>query len=293
MINWDFSKLSTVKYEENTYEFDGQVKDISVKTDTANVELLPSEEDGISVLCYEEKNARHTVTTEDGVLKIELCDERKWYEHIGINFGTPKITVKLPQGEYGEMKIKLSTGDTVVPDSFSFESVDISGSTGDVAFNADALGDVRIKVSTGNISVEDISTKSMDLSVSTGHITVTNAVCNEQISVKVSTGKAKISDVSCQSFVSEGSTGDIYLGGVIASEKLSVERSTGDVAFDGCDGGEIRVKTDTGDVTGTLLSEKVFFANTDTGNVDVPKSIDGGKCEITTSTGDIEIKVIS
>ncbi len=71
MINWDFSKLSTVKYEENTYEFDGQVKDISVKTDTAHVELLPSEEDGISVLCYEEKNARHTVTTEDGVLKIE------------------------------------------------------------------------------------------------------------------------------------------------------------------------------------------------------------------------------
>ena len=83
---------------------------------------------------------------------------------------------------------------------------------------------------------------------------------------------------------------DISLKNVIATEKISIERSIGDVKFDDCDATEIWVETDTGDVTGNLLSEKIFITETSTGDVNVPKSTKGGKCEITTSTGDIYIK---
>ena len=51
------------------------------------------------------------------------------------------------------------------------------------------------------------------------------------------------------------------------------------------------VSTDTGDVTGSLLSAKVFVVTTDTGTVQVPKSTAGGRCEISTDTGDIRITV--
>ena len=44
-------------------------------------------------------------------------------------------------------------------------------------------------------------------------------------------------------------------------------------------------------VGGTLLSDKVFITDTTTGDVDVPKTTTGGKCEITTTTGDIEIDI--
>ena len=90
--------------------------------------------------------------------------------------------------------------------------------------------------------------------------------------------------------MSSGSTGDISLNSVIAVEKFSVERSVGDVKFISCDAAEIYVKTDTGDITGNLLSNKVFITHTATGNVDVPKTAEGGRCEITTDTGDIKIK---
>ena len=33
------------------------------------------------------------------------------------------------------------------------------------------------------------------------------------------------------------------------------------------------------------------FTKTDTGRVDVPKTVEGGRCEITTDTGDIKITV--
>ena len=58
------------------------------------------------------------------------------------------------------------------------------------------------------------------------------------------------------------------------------------------DAGELHIRTDTGDVTGTLRTKKVFITETDTGKVEVPKSITGGECEITTDTGDIKIEIL-
>ena len=91
--------------------------------------------------------------------------------------------------------------------------------------------------------------------------------------------------------VPDGDTGDIDMVNLIAEGTLSVERSTGNVKFDGCDASEIFVETDTGDVKGSLLSEKLFITETDTGRVEVPHSVEGGRCEIYTDTGDIKISI--
>ena len=78
---------------------------------------------------------------------------------------------------------------------------------------------------------------------------------------------------------------------VIASEKFFIERDTGDIELEGIDAAEISIKTSTGDVEGWVLSEKVFIPKSSTGDIDVPKTVNGGRCEITTSTGDIEISI--
>ncbi|MBQ1821155.1 MAG: DUF4097 family beta strand repeat protein [Clostridia bacterium] len=75
------------------------------------------------------------------------------------------------------------------------------------------------------------------------------------------------------------------------AEQISIERSTGDVRFEQCDAAELSIDTDTGDVTGSLRSDKVFIAQSHTGDVSVPGSTSGGKCRITTDTGDIRITV--
>ena len=139
--------------------------------------------------------------------------------------------------------------------------------------------------------MEKISAESMDLSVTTGRIAVSDLTCAGDVKVNVSTGKADITDAGCRNFVSSGKTGDLLMKNVIAAEKLSVVRSTGDVKLEGCDAAEIFIETDTGDVTGTILSEKVFIVETDTGRIDVPKSANGGRCEITTDTGNVRISI--
>ena len=288
-LKWDFTKLSTVKYETNSHEITQAYDNISIVTGTADILLLPSESENTQVVCHEQEKMKHSVTVKDGELSINAVDTRKWYDHIGINFDTSKITVYLPQKQYGSLSVKTSTGDISIPKEFAFKSITLSASTGDVTNYASAAETVKITTSTGDIRVENTSCNALELSLSTGRITVLNVACQNDVTVNVSTGKTSITDMTCKSLISNGSTGDISLTNVIASERFSIKRDTGDVNFDSCDAGEIFIKTSTGDIKGTLLSEKVFFYDTDTGRVDLPQTVTGGKCELTTNTGDIKI----
>lgn len=291
VLNWDFSNLSTQKYETNRQEITEDFQSISIHTTTADIVLLPSENASCSVACYEQTKVKHAITVKDGTLSIEAVDTRKWYNYIGINFDMPTITVYLPAGEYGALSIHTTTGDTKISKNFQFESMEITQTTGDIANYAAASGDIKLTTTTGKIRVESISARSLNLSVTTGKITVSRVNCNGDVTVNVSTGDCDLTDLVCKNFISNGSTGDITLTGVTASERFSIERSTGDVTLDSSDAAEIFITTDTGDVEGSLLSEKIFIITTDTGDKKVPHTTSGGRCEITTDTGDIEITI--
>ncbi len=287
--NWDFAKLSTVKYETNTYVITEEFSHISINTAAVDISFVSCQDS--RVVCFEEVNMKHSVTVEDGKLTIDTIGGKKWYEHIGIAFRNPHITVYIPQGQYGTLFIKSNSGDVEIPKDFKFESIDISGSTGDVRNYASASEGIRINTSTGDICVENISANTVDLSVSTGEVTVSHIVCEGDIKVSVSTGKTDVNHTKCKNLISRGTTGDISLEDVVATGTFSIDRSTGDVRFDDCDAAEIFTRTSTGDVLGSLLTGKVFIAQTDTGRVDIPQTTTGGKCQINTRTGDIKIGI--
>lgn len=292
ILKWDFTKLSSTEYETNEYEITDDFNNILIKTDTSDIVFLPGDSEKVKVVLYEQKNLNHNVGADGGALKIELNDTRKWYEHITLfSFGSPKITVYLPKKSYDALNITSNTGDINIPKDFSFSSIDISISTGDVTACASSLGATKIKTSTGGVNIDGISTESLDITVTTGKIKASNVKCEGDVSIKVSTGKSNLENVQCKNLFSKGSTGDITLKNVIAQGSFSIERSTGDVTLDLSDASEITIKTDTGDVTGTLLTEKIFIPSSDTGNIKLPGTTSGGKCKVTTDTGDIKISI--
>lgn len=289
--NWKFDKMITKNYETNTYDISQEFSNISIDTDTADIIFALSDDGKCRVECYEAVKEKHSVTVEEDTLVIKFISEKYWYDYIAINIGTPKIKVYLPKVEYDLLYINEDIGDIEIPKDLKFESTDISLSTGNVSFLASVSGLLKIKTSTGNICVKDISAGVLALSVSTGRIMVSDIICEDSIDINVTTGKANITNLNCKNIVSAGTTGNISLNNVIVAEKISINRSTGDVEFDGCDAAEIFVETDTGDVVGEILSEKVFLVKTDTGKVQVPKTISGGKFEVITDTGDVEITI--
>ena len=291
MMILTMTACSSMNYETNIHEINEEFNNISIKTDTADIAFVPSNDGMCRVVCYEDAKKNHSVEVQNGTLTLDGVNNKKWYDYIGINIDPPKITVYLPEAEYSSLIIEESTGDIDILRDFKFKSIDVSLSTGDVKCYASAAEAIKIAASTGDICAESISASSLDITVSTGKVTVSDMTCDGNITIGVSTGKTYLTDIVCKNLISTGRTGDISLKNVISTEKISVERSTGDVTLDRSDAAELFITTSTGDVEGSLLTDKVFITKTDTGRINVTNSITGGRCEITTETGDIKISI--
>ncbi len=278
-VNFDFRRFSTQEYETNTYEISDPFDKISVNTATSEIKFALSEDETCRIECVERKKEKHTAAVRNGTLKIDTVNGRKWYDYIGFFLGDEKLAVYLPKTAYVSLFVETDTGDVEIPAEFSFESVEITGNTSDIVCRASASKLMEIDTDTGDIKVNYSAAGDVKLTADTGNINVSAADAKD--------------GAACKSFSAESDTGNILIENVIAENAFSVESDTGNVKFEGCDAGSIKMKTDTGDITGTLLSEKVFFAESSLGDVDVPKTITGGRCELASDAGDIRIALLN
>lgn len=309
---FNFKKLDASKKVTSEHAVSEDFENIHVVADTADIKLVYTDTQAAKVICQNEREKmKHSVEVNNGTLEIRINDERKWYNYINpFSFGEPEITVYLPKSEYNALKIEADTSDVEIPADFKFTGIDISLSTGDTECCASAtefikinastgdaeienvtVGALEIAVSTGDLDIENVNAESLSLRTTTGRIEGSNINVGGAFSLNVSTGEASLSDVRAKSFTSGGSTGDLNLTRFVTEGMMNIERSTGDVTLNECDAGEIAIVTDTGNVRATLLTEKIFITRTDTGKVRVPETTTGGKCKITTDTGDITVSV--
>lgn len=254
-VDFDFTKVSNVKYMTNSYEFSPQDFDsINLDTITADIEFRKSKDDTCRVVCYEREKMPHEVYIQDHTLTISERDTRNWLDHTTVfSFKTPTITVYLPEGQYETLKIENTTGDIDISGYWIFDSLDLTTTTGDIQING--------------------------------------LSCQRDVFTHVTTGDIKLENLTCNNLTTTGSTGDVDMKNVIVSGSLKARCTTGDIKFDKCDAGELYIKATTGNVSGTLLTPKVIFANSTTGTISVPKYTTGGRCEIDVTTGDIHINI--
>ncbi len=285
--HWNFTALDTGNFKTAEYEFGETFRDITITVTEADVVFAPAEGEKCRVVVYEREDEPHTVTVSDGTLSVTSNDERKWFDHVGISVKEPKVTVYLPESEYGALTVRGATGSVLLPPDFRLESADISFTTGDTTVNAPVSGALKVASTTGDITLDGITAKEIELSVTTGEIKLSEVTCENTVKITVTTGETEVQDLTCAVFESDGSTGDITLKNVTATETITVERSTGDVKLVDSDAPALMLKTTTGSITGTLLTDKIYTAKTSTGTITVPDSRPGGTCEIRTSTGDI------
>ena len=229
--------------------------------------VLAKSEDGVCKVVFTERHAgEHSAAVKDGKLRIQ-----RQKKSLFSLFSVQETVLYLPQAQYGALAVQSNTGSVSLPRDFTFESITVTTDTGEIRCNASAKDGLTLTTDTGAIFAEDCAAK--------------------VLSVFVSTGRTSVMRAECEEFISRGDTGDLEMDDVFAAQMIAVTRDTGDVHMRACDAGELEIKTDTGDVTGSLLSEKVFICRTDTGRITVPETIHGGKCKITTDTGDIRLVI--
>lgn len=270
-IGFDFEGLATEKFISNEHNVTEDFSNIKIDVNTSDIDFVRSETDECMVVSIDSEKVKHTVAVKDGTLLISIEDNRKWYDYIGVSFGGMSLTIHLPKEQYDTLKIESDTSDIIVPKDFTFSGASIETDTGDIEFLASLSGALEISSDTGNIKIDSINA--------------------ESIILENDTGKTELNEVKCENINAESDTGDIRFINTLVSEDITATSDTGDVMFEESDAELIYVKTATGDVTGTLLSQKVFITETNTGNVSVPKFTTGGKCRIVTTSGDIDMQV--
>lgn len=253
--------------EINTYVIEDKFESIQFNMDTYDINIYLSKDSEDKLVCSE--NDKVTVNYEviDGTLIVSQNDNRSF--HIGLGFSF-KVDLYVTKDFIDNLEIDISTGDVKVNTGFTFNSVNISSSTGDVSFNSKVSTNLNIDLSTGTGVIKDSEIEG-------------------NLKVKVSTGNIEMLNLKCNELTIKSSTGDTKLSNVLVTNDFNYISSTGDLKFDGFDAKNIYVEVGTGDVKGTLLSPKIFNCQTSTGNINVPETYEGGICKIKTSTGNINI----
>ena len=183
-------------------------------------------------------------------LIICIADERKFYDQM-FDFTIYKLDLFLSKDIIENIDIKCSTGDINIHDGLNVNNLKINNSTGDIEASNCDLGCLDINTSTGNIDLKNVGCQKLNIEITTGNTKLTNVLVEEDLNIN-------------------GSTGNVYLNDFDAKN--------------------IYIKLSTGNVKGTILTNKFFIVSSSTGDVVVPETRYGGKCKISTSTGNIIVK---
>lgn len=231
-------------------------------------------------------------------------------EHIKIQGGTGDVTldgvnagsldVEISTGcirlnsvvASGDVNVKVSTGDILIS-NMGCNNFTSHGDTGNILIDrANVSGNAAVERSTGDVIINGtVCSGNISTVTTTGKTELNGITCECDINIAISTGKCGLFDVTCAGLTTTGDTGSIIMSNVIANGNLSIERGTGDVTFDACDASVVKIVTDTGDVEGSLLTDKIFSTKTSTGKIDIPESNGDGRCNVETSTGNIKIEI--
>lgn len=308
-VKFDVRLFSSVQYEEKEAVIADSFSDISISLDTSEVKILPATDDTVRIVYDDPKPEKMSVdiSVKDGKLTVSLQDTRKWYEKISIfNFGRHEVVIYLPAGAYGALDLRLSTGKIAVEKGLTFAAASIVRSTGDLDFGATitgemnilsttgetmlsgSVGSLKLKSTTGDVRLFDLTVLgSMEITRTTGDLVILRTAAAD-VNLKGSTGDVEANTMTVTGDMSiTSTTGEIELAHTVIGGHLEIVSDTGDVELERSDAATLKITTDTGDVSGSLLTDKQFFAHSDTGRVRVPKTT-GGLCEIDTDTGNID-----
>ena len=224
-----YSFLIASKLKTHEYEIKENFKDILITTDTADIQFIISEGPNSFVVCEEEKNANHSVTVKENTLRIEAVNNKKWYEYIGINISTPKITVYLTKSEYGNISLKTNTGNISLNNIIATGKMAIKIDTGNVKLaNCDA-SEFTIETGTGNVLLDDaIATGKLSIKTNTGNVKF-EACDASEVFIETDTGNVTGSFLTDKVVFAESKTGSIDIPKVIADEKCEVITDTGNI----------------------------------------------------------------
>lgn len=275
------------KLNERTVPITDPFTDLMVKTADCDVSVhLVSTWEEARVEFAEYSQTKHQVSVEDGTLRIELTDHRRWFDWVGVFWEDMHIRVYLPVGEYAGMHIITATGDIEMPAYLTAQDVTLYSDTGDVYSEAQAKY-VSAETNTGHIVVCACNPEFVVAKSDTGGILLATMEGVKRCAAETATGSIEVHNVACETAECESDTGKVKLWLVNAENDLQISADTGKVEIGNSTAGSMKIETDTGSIEIQESEAGLADIESDTGSIRLPAAWKDRNYHIETDTGRI------
>lgn len=288
---------------------------IEIQTLDSDIRFVPSDDGRCQVKYTDRASASCSVSVENGTLRIVEKDTTPWYQHITfswwgdtVNYG---ITVCLPSDSYDRLTLEGASSDVTISKGFRFQEAELNTASGEISFTGTVLhnlqvktvsgdqelsgvscGALKVSTTSGRLRLSEIEAESLNLSSTSGDVTLTGGAIEGALQLGTVSGEIELRNVTADSAGLSSTSGDMDLENVALTDQLSIETTSGEIDLEDCDAGGCWIKTTSGDVEGTLLSPMQFVTHTTSGDVDTPACPGADRiCEITTTSGDIQMEI--
>lgn len=258
VINWDFSKLSTVQYSVLTFEqTDENIHSIDVRYQTADIAVSVSPDAEKIAVKYpvrtnaDGEQAAVSLKTENGTLYIAESDDN--FEPVTWHIGSvPPVEIVLPAAEYGSLHLQTDTGDMRITDVTAAQNITLQTDTGDIELSGGSAANISATADIGDIRITDVTAaQKITLKSDVGDLTL-NSVIAAEIEADAGTGNVSANGIAADAIGLSADTGDIRgaLAGKEADYTISVRIGLGDsnLQSGGSGAKRLNVATDTGDI---------------------------------------------
>lgn len=272
---FNFKKFSDTSLEEKTHSITEPFHSIEIQGAAYDVNVVPSDGEVCQVVCMEGEDFANPVTVEGDILRVNLKGSRSWYDPVmWFDWGRGSgVTVYLPRGEYESLLVSTMGGDIFVPEGFDFSSVRFNSASGEITFQGNAREELFAQSVSGEVSLK-------------------NSQAAGVVKASTTSGEISLEKIAAGDIALHSVSGDVDMKNTLAQKSMEITTTSGQVYFSACDGAKIKIETVSGDVNGSLRSEKQFFSHTVSGSVYLPNATsDSQTCDVTTTSGDIEIKI--
>lgn len=282
-FNWN-SFNTNLPDEEKSYSYAlADVSSLTVSDLDADVSIVGTDADSITITCYENKKDAYTIALQaNGNLSIQRSFHKRWYEYIGFNISNQKrsLTVAVPRKFSGEVDAATMSGQLNLTNFDGLSALNTSTASGQITLkNVTANNHIAASTLSGNFDLDNLRAgKDIELGTSSGEIQLSNG--------KIA-GNMTVCSLS----------GNIDLGDISISGESSFENSSGAVRFNNLTANNVSIATLSGDVLGSLRGDPgnyTITADSLSGAIDIPQSGNGNNTlDISTSSGNIDVKFSS
>lgn len=294
----DHSMLNTnVKYDKLQYVCSSDVTSIEVEESSNEVFIKKGDVDKIVVdYYYDEKYLEYTFEEHDSTFTVKRVPKKlsiSW--GINIDFDWPKLILTVPEKEYDNIDVKLSSGSVAVSD-LTVKNLKVKNSSGSLKI-ADVKGEnVHVENTSGSLSVNGVQTTTLEADNSSGKINISDITASS-LRAENTSGGIDIDNVNSSAISAKTSSGGLRIENT-SCDTISGKSTSGNIKIESLDAAtEIVLQASSGGIHGSIVGKAEDFSiitNTTSGSSNLQNGNGGSKrlnCE--TTSGNIKIDFVN